>query len=143
LATGRSRPDATAILRPDGDADLEFVPGGEIQSPICPACGGDLKPRVVFFGGTVDADLVEKIYSFIRTADALLVVGSSLKLFSGYRFCRYAVNHRKPLLIINPDGHVQMISPPLNYQPPQNSPFLGFALRWASPDRQSATTFDY
>ncbi len=102
LATGRSRPDATAILRPDGDADLEFVPGGEIQIPICSACGGDLKPRVVFFGGTVDADLVEKIYSVIRTADALLVVGSSLKLFSGYRFCRYAVNHRKPLLIINP-----------------------------------------
>jgi len=90
------------VLLPDGDADIADQAIRDFQCPSCSACGGDLKPRVVFFGGSVEVDLVAQIYRFIDQADALLVVGSSLKLFSGYRFCRYALAKDKPIWLINP-----------------------------------------
>jgi len=91
-----------ARLRPDGDADVpdELVAGFSV--PDCPDCGGTLIPDVVFFGGTVPAERVQTCNDAIAAADAVLAIGSSLQVFSGFRFCRLASQLGKPLAIINP-----------------------------------------
>jgi NAD-dependent SIR2 family protein deacetylase len=58
-------------------------------------------PEVVFFGGTVPSPVVDGCYQMIDAAEGMLVVGSSLSVYSGLRFCRYAVNQEKPLIILN------------------------------------------
>ncbi len=58
-------------------------------------------PDVVFFGGTVPVDRVQACYQMIDQAEGLLVIGSSLSVYSGFRFCRYAVQQGKPLVIFN------------------------------------------
>jgi NAD-dependent SIR2 family protein deacetylase len=90
-----------AEIRPDGDAEVStrFMDGFRI--PPCRACGGVLMPDVVFFGGTVPRERVERIAAAIREADALLAVGSSLTVYSGFRFCRLARELGKPLAIVN------------------------------------------
>jgi NAD-dependent SIR2 family protein deacetylase len=52
-----------------------------IQVPACMNCEGILKPDFVFFGGTVDKLIVQFIYDAISTADASLIVGTSLNVF--------------------------------------------------------------
>lgn len=90
-----------AAPRPDGDADIdETIPG--LRPPHCPACRGIVMPDVVFFGGAVPRDTVARCKAAIDAADALLVVGSSLQVYSGFRFCRYAVESAKPLALLNP-----------------------------------------
>lgn len=89
-------------IAPDGDAD---VPDGVVELfhvPDCESCGGILKPDVVFFGDSVPREIVLEIYKKIDESDALLVVGSSLMVFSGFRFCRYAVGKKIPVGCINP-----------------------------------------
>jgi NAD-dependent SIR2 family protein deacetylase len=89
-----------APARPDGDAHLEGdFPG--FQVPDCPACGGVLKPAVVFFGENVPRERVEAAMDGLARADALLVVGSSLMVFSGYRFCLAARDAGKPVAAVN------------------------------------------
>jgi NAD-dependent SIR2 family protein deacetylase len=90
-----------AEIRPDGDAEVSsrFVDG--LRVPPCRSCGGVLMPDVVFFGGTVPRPRVERIASAIQQADALLAVGSSLTVYSGFRFCRLARELGKPLAIVN------------------------------------------
>ena len=89
------------ILRPDGDADLpnEWIDGFRV--PACLACGGVIKPDVVFFGESVPPAKVEQAYAIVERADALLVVGSSLTVFSGYRFVRRAAERGQPIAIVN------------------------------------------
>lgn len=84
-------PDADAIV---GDT-ASFV------TVECPACGGMLKPDIVYFGENVPKDRVEQAYSLVDAAEALLVAGSSLTVYSGYRFARHAVAHGIPVGIIN------------------------------------------
>jgi len=67
----------------------------------CPRCGGMLKPNIVYFGENVPKDRVEQAYSVVDDADALLVAGSSLTVFSGLRFVRHAAAQGKPVAIIN------------------------------------------
>jgi NAD-dependent SIR2 family protein deacetylase len=88
--------------RPDGDADLpdDYVNG--FTPPSCKNCCGLLMPDVVFFGGTVPKPRVESCMAAIEQSDALLAIGSSLQVFSGFRFCRHTVASGKPLAIINP-----------------------------------------
>ncbi len=95
-----SAPPAKA--RPDGDADLPDALVEKIQVPDCKACGGVLMPDVVFFGGTVPRPRVQTCMQAVDEADALLVVGCSLQVFSGYRFCRRAAEAGKTVAIINP-----------------------------------------
>ena len=87
---------------PDGDADVADDQLGSINEPACTKCGGMLKPNVVFFGDNVDRQLVDYVYSLLDNSDGLLVVGSSVMVFSGYRFCRYASQQGKPVACINP-----------------------------------------
>ncbi|MEP5764561.1 MAG: NAD-dependent protein deacetylase [Halieaceae bacterium] len=90
-----------AEVLPDGDAEVDDCVVEDFQVPPCRACGGVLMPDVVFFGGSVPRSRVQKVSRAIEEADALLVVGSSLAVFSGFRFCRQAHKLGKPVLIIN------------------------------------------
>lgn len=69
--------------------------------PACARCGGVLKPRVVFFGDSVPRPVVQEAFGVTDTADLLLVAGSSLAVFSGYRFLRRAVERGIPVAIVN------------------------------------------
>jgi NAD-dependent SIR2 family protein deacetylase len=84
---------------PDGDAELTDVEGFVV--PGCEACGGVLKPHVVFFGENVPRPVVEAAYGLLGEAEALLVVGSSLTVFSGYRFVKRAHERGVPVAIVN------------------------------------------
>lgn len=89
-----------APARPDGDAQWEADLSG-FQVPSCPSCGGVLKPAVVFFGENVPRARVDEAMAALRESDALLVVGSSLMVFSGYRFCLAAAAAGKPIAAVN------------------------------------------
>lgn len=91
----------SAIDAPDGDAQLEDVDFRAFRVPPCPRCGGVLKPAVVFFGEGVPRVRVDGAYADLAVADAMLVVGSSLMVYSGYRFCCAAVEQGKPIAVIN------------------------------------------
>ena len=89
-------------LGPDGDADVENHLVHDLIEPICSSCSGILKPDVVFFGGLVDKNLVQRIYQSLENADGLLIIGTSLRVFSGYRFSRYASSINLPIASVNP-----------------------------------------
>ena len=95
-----------ALSAPDGDADLEAQDFAPFDVPPCGSCGGMLKPDVVFFGESVPRDRVDAVRAGLRRADALLVVGSSLMVYSGYRFVEDAVAAGKPVGVIN-RGHTR------------------------------------
>jgi NAD-dependent SIR2 family protein deacetylase len=86
---------------PDGDADLEAEDFSSFIVPCCAACGGMLKPDVVFFGENVPRDLVAAAHDRLERADAMLIVGSSLMVYSGFRFVRTAAQREIPIAAIN------------------------------------------
>lgn len=86
---------------PDGDADLEGQDFGRFDVPPCPACGGIVKPDVVFFGENVPRERVAAASEACQAADAVLVVGSSLMVFSGYRFVAAAAKAGTPIATVN------------------------------------------
>lgn len=90
-----------ADVAPDGDA---VVASKEVESfdvAPCPECGGALKPNVVFFGHNVAKSVVDEAFAKVDAASTLLVLGTSLAVFSGYRFLRRAVERQIPVLIVN------------------------------------------
>ncbi|MFT3800859.1 MAG: NAD-dependent protein deacetylase [Burkholderiaceae bacterium] len=88
-------------IAPDGDADLQDAVFDDFSVPACRRCGGVLKPDVVFFGDNVPAARVREARAWIDEADALLVVGSSLTVYSGYRFVRQAADRGIPVAAVN------------------------------------------
>ena len=96
------RPGA-GTARPDGDVELADTDVLRFVMVPCLICGGVLKPDVVFFGETVPADRVERVFGLVGAASALLVLGSSLTVMSGYRFVLRAVKIGVPVAIVN-DG---------------------------------------
>lgn len=95
-------PLTTGEIAPDGDADVPDHIIERMVIPDCSRCGGVLKPSVVFYGGGVDKTVVNEIYAAITQSAGLLVVGSSLMVFSSFRFCRFAEKNEVPLAILNP-----------------------------------------
>ena len=85
---------------PDGDADLEHHDFSSFDVPPCPHCGGIVKPDVVFFGENVPRERVAAAMQACRDADAMLVVGSSLMVYSGYRFAHAAAQAGKPVAAV-------------------------------------------
>jgi NAD-dependent SIR2 family protein deacetylase len=86
-------------VAPDADAII-----GETSSFTiidCTNCGGMLKPNIVYFGESVPKNIVSQAFAMVDEADALLVAGSSLTVFSGFRFVRHAASHGIPVAIIN------------------------------------------
>jgi NAD-dependent SIR2 family protein deacetylase len=95
--------ERTAAPTPDGDADLPEEAVAEFRVVPCRACGGVLKPDVVFFGGTVGEATMTEAWALLAGAGALLVVGSSLAVYSGFRFARRAHELGLPVALVN-DG---------------------------------------
>jgi NAD-dependent SIR2 family protein deacetylase len=91
--------DATPL--PDGDASVEPAELAEFRLPWCTCCGGTLMPNVVFFGDNVPAARTAIALDQMERADALLVVGSSLMVYSGFRFARMAQASGKKIAAIN------------------------------------------
>lgn len=93
--------DGPSPMAPDGDAELADALIEQFHSPMCVACGGALKPNVVFFGHNVAKPIVEEAYARVDDAEALLVAGTSLAVFSGYRFLLRAAERKIPIVIVN------------------------------------------
>jgi len=89
-----------ATVAPDGDADLD-EDFSTFTIPPCTVCGGILKPDVVFFGENVPRARVDTAWAHLGRADAMLVVGSSLMVYSGYRFVLEASRRNLPIASIN------------------------------------------
>jgi len=90
-----------AKVGPDGDADLERVAFETFDVPACDACDGLLKPDVVFFGEGVPGDRVRRSMAALDASDAMLIVGSSLMVYSGYRFAKAMADRGKPIAAVN------------------------------------------
>ena len=88
-------------VNPDGDAVLDDGDTGHFQVVDCLRCAGALKPDVIFFGENVPPGRVADCYALVSAARALLVLGSSLTVMSGYRFVRHAARLGIPVAIIN------------------------------------------
>lgn len=90
-----------ATAAPDGDADIDMEAERAYLPPHCVDCGGLLKPDVVFFGENVPRARYIAACDALEQADALLVAGSSLMVYSGFRFARMAHERGLPLAILN------------------------------------------
>jgi NAD-dependent SIR2 family protein deacetylase len=86
---------------PDGDADLHGLDFSTFDVPACDHCGGVLKPDVVFYGESVPRERVTTAMQAVADSDAMLVVGTSLMVYSGYRFAREAAAAGKPIATVN------------------------------------------
>jgi NAD-dependent SIR2 family protein deacetylase len=95
---GTAGPDVVGRAAPDGDAELPAALVDRFRVADCEACGGVLKPDVVFFGGSVPREVVAAAYALVDAAEAL---GSSLAVYSGYRFVRRAAERGVPIAIVN------------------------------------------
>jgi NAD-dependent SIR2 family protein deacetylase len=88
-------------VAPDGDMSLEGVDYEGFEVPPCLRCGGVLKPDVVFFGESVPPERVRAAFDALAGSDAMLVAGSSLMVYSGYRFCIAAARAGLPIALVN------------------------------------------
>ncbi|XP_066599517.1 NAD-dependent protein deacylase Sirt4-like [Prorops nasuta] len=89
------------MIRPDGDVDISEEHIKNFQVPPCENCGGNLKPDIVFFGDNVPRSIVEEVEKNVNDADALLILGTSLTTYSGYRIVLQASNNKIPIAIVN------------------------------------------
>jgi NAD-dependent SIR2 family protein deacetylase len=90
-----------AASAPDGDADLDAHDFSMFDVPSCPICQGILKPDVVFFGESVPRDSVDTAAAHLKEADGMLIVGSSLMVYSGFRFVQMAARAGLPIAAVN------------------------------------------
>jgi NAD-dependent SIR2 family protein deacetylase len=90
-----------ADYAPDGDARLRPAAPDDFVVADCEHCQGTLKPDVVFFGESVPPARVLQARRYLEESDALLVIGSSLMVWSGFRFAQLAAACGKPIAIIN------------------------------------------
>jgi NAD-dependent SIR2 family protein deacetylase len=95
------RAEAVGGIAVAPDADAVVADTSQFAIIDCPACGGMIKPNIVYFGENVPKDRVAQAYAVVDDADALLVAGSSLTVFSGLRFVRHAAARGMPIAIIN------------------------------------------
>ena len=95
------RAEAVGSIAVAPDADAVVGDTSEFTIIDCTECDGKLKPNIVYFGESVPKDRVAQAYSMVDQAGVLLVAGSSLTVFSGFRFVRHAVAHGIPVAIIN------------------------------------------
>ncbi|MGB9305794.1 MAG: Sir2 family NAD-dependent protein deacetylase [Mycobacterium sp.] len=95
------RAEAVGGLAVAPDADAVVAETASFRYLDCPRCAGMLKPDIVYFGESVPKDLVAQAFSLVDQAEALLVAGSSLTVFSGYRFVRHAATRGMSVAILN------------------------------------------
>jgi NAD-dependent SIR2 family protein deacetylase len=93
--------DLDALALPNGDADFDHLEFSGFAVPACRSCGGIQKPDVVFFGENVPRDQVASAQAAPEEADAMLVTGSSLMVYSGFRFAQMAARRGIPIAAVN------------------------------------------
>ena len=93
--------ERVALMAPDGDAEIEAQSCGAFEIADCEHCRGVLKPAVVFFGESIPNHTASRAERSVQTSDALLVVGSSLMVYSAYRLVRAAHELGWPIIIVN------------------------------------------
>jgi NAD-dependent SIR2 family protein deacetylase len=93
--------EAAASINPDGDAVLDDEAAASFRVADCALCQGVLKPDVVFFGENVPPPRVQACYALVENASALVVLGSSLTVMSGFRYVRHAAKLGRPVVIVN------------------------------------------
>ena len=101
LGPGGKDHTSSETQRPDGDAELGSVDYESFQLVPCARCGGVIKPDVVFFGDNVPRDRVDAAYDLVDGADLVLVAGSSLMVYSAFRFVAHAHKLGKPVAVVN------------------------------------------
>ena len=101
MAASNAHWRAAASAAPDGDADIDGATVEAFDAPRCESCAGLLKPDVVFFGENVPRVRYEDARQALADAEALLVAGSSLMVYSGFRFVRQAHEAGLPIAIVN------------------------------------------
>ena len=89
------------VIRPDGDVEISTDALSDFLIPRCEYCYGELKPDVVFFGGVLNPQTAADALNAIDNTPGLIVVGSSLMVYSGFRLVKRAIELRKPVVIIN------------------------------------------
>ncbi len=99
--TNRDWRSQEATAAPDGDADIDTDAIARFMPPHCGVCDGLLKPDVVFFGENVPRERYAQALAALHAADAVLTVGSSLMVYSGFRFARMAHERGLPIAILN------------------------------------------
>ena len=100
----RSNPwlsELSAEIAPDGDALVEDLWVDKLALPQCLHCAGTLMPDVVFYGGSVPKTRVQKVISTMKSCDGVLIIGSSMMVYSAYRFCKMARQLDKSIAAIN------------------------------------------
>jgi NAD-dependent SIR2 family protein deacetylase len=90
---------AEGALGPDGDVEVSELDA--LVLPECGVCGGHLRPDIVYFGEFVPPAKSVQARGLIESADALLIVGSSLVVNSGIRLLDQAVRRDLPVVIVN------------------------------------------
>jgi NAD-dependent SIR2 family protein deacetylase len=99
-----ANPDWDAVaarIAPDGDADLHDADFDAFEVPCCDACGGMLKPDVVFYGESVPREITAAAFDAVQSADGVLAVGSSLMVWSSFRLVRAAAQRGIPVVAVN------------------------------------------
>lgn len=81
---------------------LEDILSQKDGVPVCPVCGGIIKPEVVLYGESLDMDVMEKAVSYIEQADTLIVGGTSLVVYPAAGLLQYF--HGKHLVLINKEA---------------------------------------
>jgi len=90
-----------AGMAPDGDAEVDNGVVSQVQVPRCSRCDGMLQPNVVFYGSSVRKQTVDYLCDRLLSADAVLVIGSSLMVYSSFRFCKLAAERNQAIACIN------------------------------------------
>lgn len=96
---GFAERNADADIAPDGDAAVAEVDG--VRVPMCPACGGLLRPDVVYFGEHVPSEVFAHAAQILASASALIIAGSSLAVNTGVRLVHRAEQRELPIAVIN------------------------------------------
>ncbi|XP_044261497.1 NAD-dependent protein deacylase Sirt4 [Tribolium madens] len=93
--------ETSQMIRPDGDVEISQEKVQNFKPPFCDHCQGVLKPDITFFGDNVPKERVDKVRQNVTQSDSILVLGSSLSVFSGYRIILQAVEEKKDVAIVN------------------------------------------
>ncbi len=73
------------------------------QPPLCETCGSMIRPDVVWFGESLDEQILKKAWALSTSADVLLSVGTSSEVYPAAQLPRIALRHNVPVIEINPN----------------------------------------
>lgn len=88
-------------VRPDADYELDDALVDKVSLVPCDKCGGYLRPDVVLFGESVPPTTVAKCFDSLAQCPTLICFGTSLHVFSSFRFVKWAAENGHPIVIVN------------------------------------------